>query len=377
MTTIELNNWRGPCARESLASLLGCLRQANHYEEKNWLRTLPQPIGPQHPNLLRSRTQYQALAELTGLEVPALYNLTSHRFVPCYYLPEAWPIWPLEYDDLSPPLWEGGGLERYVHGIGHEKICPLCWAEQEAVLLPWSLRHITGCLTHGVWLVDRCNACDTPLGLEQESGSCATCGYALDKLPTTAMVPETDSLELTSLVWSAIGLGNSPFPPKTLPLAREHPLWQMPPAALLRFLWLNGQLVMRYDPKNPLFGWATESARCAEGNNSLKQGGVQEVHQVLLAMWRVLKGWPYAWYTLLERLVHKRNHWAPLQQRVCLRYSQRFFPERHLPGCIKDGKRLCGESVGGSSNWLHGGSIGTRRNERAERKQHRCSERSI
>jgi len=296
-------------AFESLTSLLERSRQKNHYTAKNWLQTLPKPIRGRQPNLLRSVTDFQHLAELLDLEVETLYELTLHRFVSCYYLPEAWPVWPLEHDDLPAPLWEISGLERYVHGQGHEKICPLCWDEQHAILLPWSLRHITMCPAHGIFLVDRCSGCDQLLNIDQESGACATCGLELAGLPITDLGAEKETLELTSLLWSAIGCSTSSFPPIGLPLAEQHPFWKMPPAAFLQFLWYGGQLVATRDPQHSLFNWHTDKRTHVQEvmETSLRQAEVQMVHPVQLAMWQVLKGWPHSWYTLLEQLVQQEE----------------------------------------------------------------------
>lgn len=302
----ELRNWDDPLPLESLASFLERLRQLNG-EEKSWLKTLSHPIVRQHPNLLRAQKDYQFLAGLTGVvEIEKLYSLSLHRFVPAYYLFEAWPIWPQEYDDLSAPLWEIGGLDRFVHGQESGKVCPLCWRDQSAFLLPWSLRHITTCPIHQVFLVDRCTMCGNQLGALQSQGTCGNCGYMLDDLSTDEMEETEEQVELIDLLWSAIGCSDIPFPQSYPTLASNHPLRQMEPAALMQFLWYAGQFVLNRDPENPLFTWKQtqrEKRGRETGYQLLKQTDVQTVHTVLLAMWRLLKGWPQSWYQLLDRLV--------------------------------------------------------------------------
>lgn len=84
----------------------------------------------------------------------------------------------------------------------------------------------------------------------------------------------------------------------------------MPRAALLQFLWYGGQLVWKRDPQYPLFEWTAERSHDAEEHmtqSSLRQAEVQTVHTVLLAMWKILKGWPHTWYTLLEQLVQREE----------------------------------------------------------------------
>jgi hypothetical protein len=169
-------------------------------------------LGQHHPNLLRATKDYQFLAELTGVEVENLYNLTLHRFVPAFYLFEAWPEWPQEYDDLSAPLWEPGGLERYVHGQEHRNVCPLCWREQPALLLPWSLHHITTCPIHQAFLVDLCSVCGKQLAIDLRSGTCVHCEHELRRLPASMLDGSEEQKELTELLWSAIGCSEIPFP---------------------------------------------------------------------------------------------------------------------------------------------------------------------
>lgn len=295
---------------ESLESFLERLRRYNSYTEKNWLQTLPHPLG-QQPNLFRALKDFRYLTELTGVDIETLYSRTLHRFVPAYYLFDAWPTWPLEYDDLPAPLWEPGGLERYVHGQGHGKVCPLCWREQPVLLLPWSLRHITTCPIHRVFLVDHCSACRSPLTIALSSGTCEHCNYALDRLPVQILDTTEENEELSHLLWSAVGCGNSSFPPDFPTLAMNHPLRQVQPAAFLQFLWHGGQLLLTRDPQNPLLKGLLVPQGIADRHDDgpmlLRQAGVQTVHTVLLAMWHLLKGWPQSWYGLLERLVSQEE----------------------------------------------------------------------
>ena len=328
-----------PISLESLASWLERIRLHYFYPE-DWLNQIFTSPLRQQPNVLRTMSHYQQVADLTELEVKTLFGMTLHRFVPCYYLAAAWPVWPLEQDDIPAPLWEAGGLERYVHGRQHGKICPLCWGEQQkpAILLPWSLRLITSCPKHRVLLVDRCSACSQALVIDQSSGRCATCGQALARLETTPLDPQKGDLELTSLLWSAHGYTQRTVPLTALPLAAEHPLWSIPTAALMQFLWSFGQLVVSHLPHAPLFEWTSEAGPMT-GKTApiiLKQAEVQTVHTVLRAMWHLLKGWPETWYTLLEALVLQEQ---PLE----------VTPSTCLPARLK--RLFPGEAF----SWVHAG----------------------
>src|SRR5262249_30814756 len=158
---------------------LARLGQSNHYEKPSWFQELLPLPHRQRSNLLRAAQDYQAMRELTGLSLETLKTLTLHRFVPQYYLPEEQANLPVEAGDLDMPMWEPQGLGRYVHGQPAWKLCPQCWQARKALLLPWSLRHVTTCPTHQILLVDHCSACDTRLHLDPIRGCCARCGEQL------------------------------------------------------------------------------------------------------------------------------------------------------------------------------------------------------
>ncbi len=302
---MRLINQLHPIPLESLASLLERLRQANYYEEASWFRSLIPPSYGQHPNLLRAATHYHLLADLTGLAIEELQMLTLHRFVPFYYPPEALPHLPQEYDDLPIPMWEPRALELYVHGQQYLKVCPLCWKQHHALLLPWSLRHITTCASHRVLLVDHCHACGTPLRVNLAGGSCAACGEDILRFAALPLNGDETSLVLTGLTWSATGCQDSAFPPDSLSVPPQHPLHQMSRTTLLHFLWRFGQLLVRHDPHNPLFDAAQLlfGAPWAVPPTFMRTTPVKDVHSVLVAVLTLLLNWPDALHMTFERIV--------------------------------------------------------------------------
>jgi hypothetical protein len=305
--------WCTPETLESLESFLERVAQEMSYTEKNWLETLPTPVRLHQPNLIRAQATFRSLAELMTdlhLDVEALFLMTLHRFASVFYLPGTWPEWPAEYDDFPAPLWEAGGLERYAHGRGHGKVCPLCWREQPALLLPWSLRPITTCLKHQIMLVDHCPAGQHNLVIDQRRGRCATCGCALAHLPVTAPPAQEKSQELTHLLWTAVGCGDGFFPPPSLTLPAHSPLRHMSPAACLHFFWQMGHLLVTRDPTNPLFAEIQQESGKRELPTiqvPLSQANVEMIHTVLVGILRLLKDWPDRWYETLERLVRQEE----------------------------------------------------------------------
>lgn len=303
---------REPFALESLASLLTWIKHANYYEEDNWLvPLLPAPL-PDNLNLLQRPEHFARLSELTVLAVDTLWGLTLHRFALRYLLPSQLP-WEAGVSHLStPPTWDLRRLNMYAHGHPASKVCPCCWREKQAALLPWSLRHVTACARHQVLLVDHCSQCGSHLQVNWETGVCRTCHLSLADLPARPLAGHRASVAVTALIWAALGCEDEGFPPASLNLAPTHLVQQICAPALLEFFWHVGQLLLGRDPRWPLFDSAlllpgTEWARPPA---LLRQASVAEVHGVLTELWQLLDGWPHTWEMTLERLVELEGPFA-------------------------------------------------------------------
>ncbi len=310
---MRLINRLVPVPLESLESLLERLRQANYYQEATWFQEFLPGSHEHRLNLLRQASHYQALADLTGLSVNTLKQLTLHRFVPHYYQPEERAQVPVEFGDLDMPMWEPHGLGRYVHGQRYWKLCPLCWKEQHAALLPWSLRHVTCCLRHFVLLVDRCSECGERLRADFVNGRCARCGKDVSTNASISVRDHMESAVLTCLVWGAILCDPPCLPAGTSLFDLHHPLRQMTAPTLLLFLWRFARLLVARDPHNPLFDpanllpgttWDTPPA-------DLWSADVASVHGVLAAIVKLLLSWPCVWYATLTRLMEAESPDAP------------------------------------------------------------------
>ncbi len=311
--TVRLVN---PCKplplAESLVSLMNRYARVNYYREANWLESLLPTPTRENLNLLQRADHLARLAELTGWTVEALQGLTLHRFAPCYVLPsqQPWQGAPSSPDSL--PQWDDSGLALYVHGQITSKLCPLCWREHRAIVLPWSLRHVTTCPIHQVLLVDHCNRCGQPLQANWMRNSCRSCKQRLTNLPAISFAGHAASEAVTRLIWSALGCYDEPYPPPSLNLPSGHLLQSVCAPAVLQFLWHFGQLLIKRDPQSPLF----DSSLLLPGTSwtkppaILRQAPVAEVHGVLIALWQLLDGWPQTWEMTLERIVEIEGPFA-------------------------------------------------------------------
>jgi len=297
---------------ESLVSLMNRYAKANYYREANWLESLLPTPTRENLNLLQRADHFARLAELTGWTVGALQGLTLHRFAPCYALPSEQP-WQGDTSSLDTmPQWDHSGLALYVHGQLTSKLCPLCWRKHRAIVLPWSLRHVTTCPVHQVLLVDHCSCCGQPLRANWMRNSCRNCKQRLTNLPTISFAGHAASEAITRLIWSALGCYDEPYLPPSLHLPSGHLLQSVCAPAVLQFFWHFGQLLIRRDPQSPLF----DSSLLLPGTSwtkppaFLRQASVAEVHGVLTALWRLLDGWPQTWEMTLERIVEIEGPFA-------------------------------------------------------------------
>jgi len=291
-----------PVPLESLDSVLQRLRWANHYQERTWLHALlPRP--PARLNLLWRASHYAALSALTGLDTPTLVGLTLHRFMPHVYgVESAAAGGSLPEDTLPLPLWPDRGWRGYTRGSFRDVVCPLCWRDQKAILLPWSLYHVTTCYAHGVGLVDHCSRCGAGLHLDVQGDACTRCGLEIGTFSTWSIASHPDSIGLTSLIWSAIGCLPGRFPPTLAGLGPDHPLCRVAPASLLQGLWACAQRLVVCRADTPLFApdgllagviWDAPEA-------PLQELDVVGLHTALAAAWRLLRDWPLAWHAVLQ-----------------------------------------------------------------------------
>lgn len=354
---MRLINLAKPIPLESMLSRLDRLGAANFYEEASWFRPLLSPPARPNPNTIREMEQYRELGDLTGLSREHLYALTLHRFASNYYLPEQIP--DSAPGELDAPLWPqdtaGQGAARdYLLTSTDTRVCPECYRDTGAALLPWSLRFVTTCPLHKVLLVDRCEYCKEPLrfagGREGVQGLCAACRADVGTFYAPSIEGHSPSLELTDLIWSAIGLsrpvatptgtilvdpgvGNpAAFPPWRLPIAADNPLHAMHTATLFDFLRRMPSLILGQDPQSPIFdpqetlpGGLQGEWTGAPRHIELKwQASVPIMHATLVAMWRLLRDWPQTWHETLARIAHVESGKRHAGQRFPQRLAEEF-----------------------------------------------------
>lgn len=289
-----------PYPLERLSSLLERLRRANYYEEPRWYASLlPSPLG-EPVDVLTSPEHYQAFAEITGLSSATLYELTLHRLIPAYT--------PAAQQGGKHQFWGQSGYNKHFHGQHVGRLCPLCWRDFGASFLPWMARHVTTCATHQVLLVDACPTCQKPLDPSYRRGVCRGCSTPLADLPAISIRGHGDNSMLSLLIWNA--LSSVPdWPPPIPGVGENHPLRTMRPATLLSFLWDGYALLKAYDKTNPVFqDVLPPGATIKELPRDLRLATTHEVHAALTGMWRLLRGWPQTWGTMLDRLLNGERY---------------------------------------------------------------------
>ncbi|GAB4192763.1 MAG: hypothetical protein OHK0022_07120 [Roseiflexaceae bacterium] len=291
----RLINRLAPYPLERLSSLLERLRRANYYEEPHWYQALISQRLTGSVDTLTAPEHYEAFAEITGLSPEELYNLTIHRLLRAYA--------PAGQADQERRFWQPSWARPYIHGKRTTKLCPLCWKQCEAVLLPWASRHVTTCAVHHVLLLDTCPACNEPLVPSFPRGCCRVCATPLADLPAVPFVDHPDSMMLSMLVWRVMG-AVSEVPAPVMGLSKDHPLRSLPPPMVLDFLWNGYHLLILYDQTSPLFDDVVpHGVVWKQPPRDLRSAVTHEVHGALTGMCRLLRGWPDTWDRTLAHLL--------------------------------------------------------------------------
>ena len=297
----RLINRPRPLPLESLEGLLQRTRWANHYAEPDWLQALlPLPRPPVNLNDLRDVAHFHALSALMGLEIPTLVGLTLHRFAPRYRYPTPWPLGTAA--DVTPMLWGDGG-DGWRRGV--TTVCPRCWRDRRAILLPWSLVHVTTCRRHRMLLLDHCTRCGAGLPLDVREGSCRQCGREIGTMRAPRIAAHPDSMALTDVVWGATGCTPGRFPPASLGLTAGHPLRRVGVPSLLWSLRAYAEELLVRARDAPLF--ASEALLPSAPMHihdywrqppRLEEIDLSTRHHGLVAAWRLLRDWDELWATV-------------------------------------------------------------------------------
>lgn len=289
---------RLPTTNESLEQHLHRVRQACSYETARWWRDLVPPnAGP--ANLLHADQHMAALAAAIGRSPSEVAEMTVHRFAPAYRAAEGTPA----------SRWNSTDLLVYTLGSSREivgRVCPLCRAGRQTVLLPWSLRQVTTCPTHLVRLVDHCSNCNRPLQMNVKSGCCVSCGYNAARYASDTIATDPDAVAMTIAVWTALNCLPESFPPVGL-VDANHPLARMAPHALLLYLWECALLLERRDPTHPFFDNGRRNSSVL-----FRTRDVNDWHVLMLQAWRLLGSWPGEFNAALARIAaHEESTHQP------------------------------------------------------------------
>jgi len=292
-------------AYEGLDNLMVRLDRVNNYEEKDWLE---RDFGLSRSLLsIRSQADYALISALTELDPAEIWARTVHRYAPSLLLPDELGGQQHGEDDMPLPFLDERWLDVSVMGQTRRyprKICPHHWREEGNLLLPWAMRHVTACPTHKVLLVDRCR-CGEKLHFDPRVGLCPSCDVDVGTLEAPSIADDADSLALTSLVWAALGHGDTGgavtpegLVREPLPLPEGHPLRGVTPAALFRVATALVNLLTARDRGNPFFAPAARIAG-ARSMRLFHHRDNASVHAALLCVWRLIADWPVAWEALL------------------------------------------------------------------------------
>lgn len=310
---MQLINRLRPTQFERLSNYMARLGKANYYEAAQWYDELLPPPRIHRFDLL-PYAQLTPLAQITGLDINQICQMTLHRFVPMYgrewltvrkYKSEA-----SQPSAMELPWWPNERvITKFVHPKKYWKFCPTCWREHQSFLLPWMLYEVTACPIHHLLLIDRCSECHKLLSSDAAKSGCVHCGCALVDMEGIPIHDDVDSLEMTTILWTALGLNEDANTQNSLPLSPNHPLSQQSPLALFQFFRLVGRLVYDRVAESTIFTHNFVPPPVVKVSLYETEYRVFDYHLQHVGMWRIIKEWPHAWHSVLQEVVQEQQKW--------------------------------------------------------------------
>jgi hypothetical protein len=288
-----------PYLMESFENFFNRLGRENFSIYKSWYIRLID--APRHLRLNYLSSQFcKSAAVLAGKNSEEVRILTVNRFLPHFY--------------VSPRIvWEETGKNIYLGSSN--KICPRCFADNKAYLIPWLLRPVTTCLFHGVYLIDVCPSCAKKLPTCMENTACPNCGKPIISKKADDPISEF----YTRLIWSAIGCSNERHGDILqsfgfrLDLSSPH---------LMYLLFRISALLLEYDWIDVAKTYSKRGQR-----STAFRLPIESRHRVLAAAAQLLQDWPQNWFAFLDNALSLENGSrgkTPKTQSIAHKLSKKF-----------------------------------------------------
>ncbi len=182
-----------PIQNESLDSYLYRIGNANYYETSNWYKIVFGLNNSINPNQFSDPFLIDKVSKFLRFSSSDIESMTIRSIAKNIVGKEKFS----ESDTL-----------KYITKMTRVKLCPFCYKENHAELLPWKVRSLTACPKHHVRLIDSCPNCHKQLHRTNR------CPYCHIEYVEKATLISDDSIAIlyTKLIWSAITTNSSlPF----------------------------------------------------------------------------------------------------------------------------------------------------------------------
>lgn len=262
-----------PIEGESLLSVVRRATLTMGYETTSQIINLSRNAGaiPFWLNELQTATACQRLADLLGLTVSGLTQLTIHRYAQSLVLTDAAPL-----------ACDNRTRLRYFNP--QTRVCPQCLAESSTPFekLIWSFRPAPVCIHHGLLLISRCPGCGRQIPNARPQNAECRCGHRLDRLCSEQL--NSEIVRSMGVTTAALESGQQMIPDTSLPAA---------------FFWLERMA----DAVGKCTGWKQRSRAAWNLNDGCTDEAVS-----WLAAAHIVAKWPDGLFEFLDVYVREPKY---------------------------------------------------------------------
>jgi hypothetical protein len=287
MNRNKLLNRPAPLDDESLDSYLYRVGKQNYYN--NILRwTYAAQILPRETrlNFILDQNHLNRIAQFTGISKDRIQKMTVHHYSP--------KMSKLDY-------WDESGRNLFISKATTERMCPLCYAQKNATLLPWLFRPVTACPVHHILLENVCAECGEKLTGKK---ACGSCKKPVAEMKFKRIDQNPIEAKYVALIWKILKDETEYFSG----IDHNYPFSVINAPDFFSLLLMLGKLLLEYDIDNPRFSFPLYEVLNGKSTKRVLRGlNVFEYHQVMSAVFELLLEWPVNWHITLGRILESEK----------------------------------------------------------------------
>jgi hypothetical protein len=287
-----------PIPLECLDSYLERIGERNVYSTFYWYNELLKNPKFSKANFYHQESIFIKLSELTLISREKLLSMTLHPYLPIFFdCSDLKNFQVTSWKDLEFPIWTNQSTNMFLQRNSNlRKICPYCYDENRAYLIPWQFFPVTSCPIHNILLVDYCMQCGKKLMIED--GECKACGKLVKNCKNKNDFLSTYDKDLSIILWNYF-LPEKEKIKKALLIS--NPLLEgliKTPASFVNYLWKMGNFLHIMDKLNP----SIHSIPFEKKYYRISVSSNKERHILNLEAYKLLLNWPDNFMDFLLRM---------------------------------------------------------------------------